>query len=233
MAITLHLAMTAAEFSNCTQLPDRPAWMACHFSPYGSGLIGLPEALPADSLLILNDRIPPHRHDPALILRQLCDTVEALSCFGVLLDLQRPDCANTRDIAAVLTEGLPCPTAVSEPYARPLSCPVFLNAPPLEQPLEQAVLPWQGRELWMEAALTARRIDITPHGTAVFPAEPALAPEGESFADPRLFCRYIQTVKPDQASFFLYSTAETLQLQAQRAQELGVKRFVGLFQQLH
>ena len=46
MAITPFLAMTAAEFRKKEDLPDKIAWMACHFSPYGLGLSNLPQRLP-------------------------------------------------------------------------------------------------------------------------------------------------------------------------------------------
>ena len=71
MALTLYLAMTAAELQNCRQIPEHIAWMACHFSPYSSGISNVPVQLPAGSVLILNDRIPPQGHDPELVARQL------------------------------------------------------------------------------------------------------------------------------------------------------------------
>ena len=55
IGIRLNLAMTAAELG-AAPLPSHPAWMACHFSPYSTGLTNLPPKLPQDSLLILNDR---------------------------------------------------------------------------------------------------------------------------------------------------------------------------------
>ena len=52
MAIAQYLAMTAAEMIGSTFLPQKAAWMACHFSPYSTGLCNLPSALPPGSLLI-------------------------------------------------------------------------------------------------------------------------------------------------------------------------------------
>ena len=64
MAIPQYLAMTAAEMAGTAPLPRYMAWMACHFSPYSTGLTNRPAKLRQGSLLILNDRTPIHCHDP-------------------------------------------------------------------------------------------------------------------------------------------------------------------------
>ena len=46
MAIRPFLAMTAAEIRGTETLPPKTAWMACHFSPYSTGLSNLPKDLP-------------------------------------------------------------------------------------------------------------------------------------------------------------------------------------------
>ena len=46
MAIRQYLAMTAAEMTQAGSLPRHSAWMACHFSPYSTGLTNLPDRLP-------------------------------------------------------------------------------------------------------------------------------------------------------------------------------------------
>ena len=95
MTLPMHLAMTAAELACCDSLPSHPAWMACHFSPYGTGLSNLPEHLPEGALLILNDRTPVFGHDPQVICAQLHQIYEAsalsVCCwiFNVLLN-RRP-----------------------------------------------------------------------------------------------------------------------------------------------
>ena len=58
MGISHYLAMTGVEIAAAEALPENIAYMACHFSPYGTGLTGAPEVLPKHSMLILNDRIP-------------------------------------------------------------------------------------------------------------------------------------------------------------------------------
>ena len=107
MAIAPFLAMTAAEICACPVLPPKIAWMACHFSPYGLGLSNLPKTLPPGSLLMVDDITPPHKHDPALIGKQLHSCVEALQCSAVLLDFQRIGSSQAQniDIAAEQTGG--------------------------------------------------------------------------------------------------------------------------------
>ena len=71
MAIRLYLAMTAAEIRENTGLPPKIAWMACHFSPYCTGLSNLPRILAAGSVLMLDDVTPIFHHDPQQIAAQL------------------------------------------------------------------------------------------------------------------------------------------------------------------
>ena len=71
MPIAHYLAMTAAEMAGNSVLPDRMAWMACHFSPSGVGLSNLPHWLPPGSLLILDDSTPIHDHDPQRVASEL------------------------------------------------------------------------------------------------------------------------------------------------------------------
>ena len=84
MADCHHLAMTAAEISYASKLPANPAYMACHFSAYGTGLSNMPTQLPKDSLLILNDRVPVCGHDHDLIPEQLRQLVQSLKCNALL-----------------------------------------------------------------------------------------------------------------------------------------------------
>ena len=124
MAIVLHLAMTAAEFDTNPSLPGPIAWMACHFSPYGTGLSNLPSRLPEGSILILNDRTPVFGHSPERIASQLAEVAESLKCSGILLDFQRDGEAQTLAIATAIT-ALPYPVAVTPSYAKELDCGGF------------------------------------------------------------------------------------------------------------
>ena len=232
MAIPRYLAMTAAEIAANSPLPPKIAWMACHFSPYTTGLSNRPGALPPDSLLILNDVTPIHGHSLEAVAGQLAQCVEAFSCRGILLDFQRPGSAETAALAAYLVQALPCPVAVSEPYAGELSCPVFLPPPPHHVPLAEYLAPWQGRALWLEQALDAETITLTESGACIAPLPP-----GERFADGHaddaLHCHYQIQLTDSQAVFTLFRTPGDLEALLSEAEFLGVTQAVGLFQELH
>ena len=129
MPIPCYLAMTGGEFFNADQLPDKVAWMACHYSCYGTGLSNLPPSLPEGSLIIVNDRTPPCGHDPALITEQLLQLWEAFKPIGILLDFQRSEYSENRNISLAISDALPCPVAVSDLFAQDLPGPVFLSVP--------------------------------------------------------------------------------------------------------
>ena len=83
MPLPIYLAMTAAEFRQNPAISGKIGWMACHFSPYGTGLSNCPTELPPGSMLILNDRTPVCGHDPALIAAQLAEMATQLNCSRV------------------------------------------------------------------------------------------------------------------------------------------------------
>jgi len=230
MAIPLYLAMTAAEFRNNTVLPAHMAWMACHFSPYGTGLTNLPKQLPKGALLILNDRTPIHRHDAGLIAATLEELVTALDCCGLLMDFQRPDCPETEQIVRKLTE-LPFRTAVSELYGRELDCPVFLSALPVRTPPESCFASWAGREIWLEAALGGQIATVTEKGCHFSPLPPGDPPQWQH-CDEALFCRYQTESTPGKVCFTLQRNREDLSRLLEYAETLGVTQAVGLYQEL-
>lgn len=232
MAFPLYLAMTASEFGDTAVLPDNPAWMACHFSCYGTGLSNFPSRLPKGAMLILNDRTPAQHNDPVLIARQLLQAVEqwALSC--VLLDFQRPGSQEAAAIAEAIVRALPCPVGITESYAGALTCPVFLSPPPLHCPLAAHLAPWKGREVWLEAALEHVQCTITAEGSHLAPVQ-AQEPKEPNFEEPALHCRYHLEIAPQQAVFTLYRTPETLSALLREAETLGVTKAVGLYQELY
>ncbi len=229
MAMTRYLAMTAAEIRNTSPLPPKIAWMACHFSPYTTGLSNLPRALPEGSLLIVNDVTPIHGHDPDVIAGQLRECVEKFQCPGILLDFQRTGNEETAALVTYLVQAPPCPVAVSEPYARELGCPVFLSPPPLHAPLEEHLAPWQGRDIWLEMALEGETIALTEEG-AIFSCGKALECGRQEEA---LHCHYRIEEKENAMHFSLWRTREDLEALLKEAEALGVTHGVGLFQELH
>lgn len=231
MAFPCYLAMTAAEFTHTQTLPDKPAWMACHFSPYGTGLSNCPERLPKGAMVILNDRTPIHGHDPERVARQLGEIAERAEAACVLLDFQRPGSPETAAVAQAVVQGLTCPVGVSEPYAKGLACPVFLPPPPPDQPLAAHLTPWEGREIWLEAALDGETITVTKQGARL---TPLIHWEGEDcgFRDVALYCHYITQIDTNQIRFTLFRTRRDLEALLKRAADLGVTQAVGLYQEL-
>lgn len=231
MAIAPFLAMTAAEMQNSSQLPAKVAWMACHFSPYGLGLSNLPKELPSDSLLMVDDITPPHGHDPGFIVGQLSQCVNAFHCCGILLDFQRSNCTETRAIAKHITQALPCPVVVSEYYAHDLDCPVFLPPVPPSVPVEEYLLPWKGRDIWLELGLGGEILTLTEQGCEVI-SLPCPDWETEGFSDDKLHCHYTIETTEESARFTLWRTRNDLVELLAEAAELGVVGAVGLYQEL-
>ena len=230
MCLPVYLAMTAAEYAGCAGLPAHIGWMACHFSPYGTGLSNLPPELPAGSLLILNDRTPVCGHDPGVICHQLEECVSDLECAGVLLDFQRPDCPETAAIAAAVLD-LPCPVIVSESYAADLDCPVFLPPPPLYQPLAEYLQPWENREIWLELAPGSQTLEVDRDGCrigALLPGDLSPTP----LEDSQLHCHYWIDILENAIHFHLCRQMTDLERVLSQANSLGVHAAVGLYQEL-
>ena len=229
MAFVLYLAMTAAEFHTDSPLPCPTAWMACHFSPYGTALSNLPSQLPKGSLLILNDRTPVYGHCPERIAQQLMEMAERFECSGILLDFQRPDEPQSQVIATAIAS-LPYPVAVTPQYAEKLDCAVFLPPPPMTTPLKTHLTPWQGREIWLEAALEQQSVRVDSAGCKVIPWD------GDSLPCPHtdelLHCTYRIEVHSDHIDFFLRRDEAQLRALLEEGEQLGISRFVGLYQQL-
>jgi len=231
MEISRYLAMTQAETERYP-LPEgfRAAWMACHFSPYGTGLSNLPRHLPAGSLLTVNDRTPIFGHDPERIAKELNETVEALGCCGVLMDLQRPGEVRSRELCRHLSQALTCPLGVSEAYAPEIQGPVFLSPCPPDRPLKDHLSPWQGRELWLDTAPEILSLVLTEAGCEVLslPWEPV--PE-DAHTDSSLHCRYRIQTETDRVLFTLWRDGPGLDAHLREAEALGVTKALGLLQE--
>lgn len=229
MAIERFLAAVPAEIRETAGNFSRLAYMGCHFSPFGRGLSGLPGSLPPDSILMLDDRTPIRGHDPQLVRDQLGNGLDALGYQAILLDFQRPVTAEAAAIVQALVDSLPCPVAVSAPYAAGLSCPVCLPPVPCHVSAKDHLAPWQGREIWLELSTEGEDILMTSGGSEILPL--SIAP-GEGFADPTLHCHYTLTLSEEQARFSLWRTWEDLADLEKEAETLGVTRALGLWQEL-
>jgi hypothetical protein len=225
MDLPLYLALTAAEFKNSSSFPRNLAWMACHFSPYGTGLSNLPPDLPPGSMLILNDRTPIRGHDHNEILCQLNGTNPHL----LLLDLQRPMVDAASQLAQQLVEGMNCPVGVSHWYAEDLDCPVFVPPVPPDMAVEDYLSRWKGRNIWLEAALEGIRYTVTEQGST---PSPLPHPPADGLADTRVHCHYKVEEFSDHVDFLLYRTAEDLHTLLEDAKNHGVNCAVGLYQEL-
>ena len=228
MALPLYLAQTAAEMAGNPH-SGHPAWMACHFSSGGKGLSNLPEMLPAGAMLILDDSTPLDGHDPALIAAQLSEVIAGQRCESLLLDFQRPLIPGQQELAKLLIASLPCPVGVSEAYARALACPVFLSPVPPDQRLSDHLTPWQGREIWLEAALDGLMLTLTEAGCSV----EALCdfPE-DGLAEDMLHCHYTIETAADSAIFRLWRTRADLENLLKEAEARNITKAIGLWQEL-
>ena len=232
MAIAPFLAMTAAEIRANPDICGPIGWMACHFSPHGTGLSNLPQWLPEGSLLILNDRTPWWNHDATLIAEQLAERIKALGCHGLLLDFQRPGVEEVADLATLLTAQLECPVGVTEAYTDNLDCPVFLPPVPLHLSAEEFLAPWQGREIWLELALDGEGILLTPEGAVTTPL-PSPDMPNTAHRDELLHCSYSIQLEENAARFTLGRSKEDLMVLLEEAANYGVTTAVGLWQELH
>lgn len=227
MAIPHFLAMTSAEFDAAGVLSSPPGWMACHFSPYGTGLTNLPDTLPEGSLLILNDRTPMAGQSPEQIGQELLTLIEKFHCFGLLLDFQRPKTAQTEDLVHTLSDTLPCPVAAPPEYGH--SGPIFLPPIPVDVPPEQHLAPWCKKAVWLELSAGGMQIALTPEGAEKTPANIA----GETpLRDEKLCCHYRMDIQPERIRFLLKRTAEDLDDLLKKTQPMGVTAGVGLYQEL-
>ncbi len=225
MVLPLYLALTAAEFTACSQFPANPAWMACHFSPYGTGLCNLPPVLSGDAMLILNDRIPPAGIDAGYILDQLA----RINCGCILLDFQREGNPETERIVRAIVESESRPVGVTPQYVQTLTCPVFLPPVPIDIPLAEYLAPWQGREIWLEAAMDSLCYSVTEQGSS---PGPLFKVPDRGLRDDELFCHYHVETFEAKAEFSLWRTREDLDGLLNKAQSHGVTRAVGLWQEL-
>ena len=227
MALPLYLAQTRVEMGVNSPAPNFFAYMALHFSSSGTGLSNFPESLPPGAMLILDDSTPMDRHDAIRIVKELSGLMERQQCESLLLDFQRPDCPELAALAKVISDTLPYPVGVSELYAQGLSCPVFLSPVPPDRPLHEHLAPWTGREIWLEAALDGMELTLTEAGCSTCPL---LEPPQAGLADKRLYCHY--DIRLDSAARFrLWRTQEDLDILLQKAENTGVTRAIGLWQE--
>lgn len=224
MPFEFFLAQTAAEMGQKLPPNAKKAWMACHFSPYGTGLSNLPQRLSEGSMVIVNDFVPAAEHDPERITEQLKEVVKKFHCSRVLLDFQRPGESRTAQIAGAIVQAIPCPVGVSQMYAEGLDCPVFLPPLPLHMPLTDYIAPWWGRPVWLEQMPDCAAYTITEKGCIKAACE-AAGPFPHF--DEQACCRYRIEGSEDAIRFILTRGPAELE-QLRKCEEIDC--FVGLYQ---
>lgn len=229
MAFVQYLAMTAAEMMGSAPLPEKTAWMACHFSPYSTGLCNLPATLPPGSLLILNDRTPIHGHDAARVCRELSEALDGLHCAGLLVDFQNPPCGESLALANYLAGHLDFPMGITPEYACGAAA-IFAPAVPTDTPVSVYLRQWTGRTLWLEAALEGQTILLHQNGAEFRSGSCPIG--GASHEDTRLHCHYAIEETPDSFIFRTWRTRADLAALLEEAHQIGVQLSVGLYQEL-
>lgn len=231
MGLPLYLAITNAELGQSVSLPKHPAFMACHFSPYNRGLSNFPSRFPQGGMLIIDDSLPPAGHDASLILQQVEDLIKQFGFTSVLLDFQRDENNSTHSIACALTQALNCPVGISEAYANALpASPVFLPPAPPYMPLKAYLSPWRDREIWLEIATDCAYINITEAGAKITNYTPGS--HVPVHISDSLHCRYQIHPGDRCVGFLINRTCEDLPSLLAEAEQFGVTRAVGLYQEL-
>lgn len=214
--------VTAEDFS-CFPPGEQPiAWLGMHFSPQDSSITAVPSSLPPNSILILDDRVPPPEQGCGKLLLQLESIIGRLSPEGVYLDFQRPGLSSSRRFSEAFRERFPALTAVSHYYADKSSPIVVLPPPPLYQDLQKFIEPWQGHTVWVEQAPTEWKLTVTEKGMK--PLETAISAHSHGNYCPVLCSYYSIQTSTDRAVFTLWTTEESLRSQSQLLQALGVQK---------
>lgn len=229
MVLPIYLAMTASEIRLCNHMPNHCSYMACHFSSYGRGLTNIPQQLPENSLLILNDRISPQWHDPMLVSYQLADAVNRLQPAGLLLDMQRPFDTLTGEIVRAIAETVSCPKAVTLTYLENWNDAVLLSPVPPHILPEEYLRPWKGRDIWLEIDNMGVKLELGEKGCNISPLD-TFTQELKHY-DEKLCCHYNVELQDNLAVFSLQRSFQDTQNLLLKAIDNGVTLAIGLYQQ--
>ena len=208
MPIPVFLAMTTEEMRSAAQFPEHLALMDFHNGK-------------EDSILILTDRKPWSLQEIRTLVKDH---------MKILLDFQRPDDDNNHKIITELEcLGLPyCTTGI---YAEEHNCAVFLPPLPLTSTLAEHIMPWSGRELWLELALDGQRITLTTDSSKEIYI-PHAQHHQKSHRDSKLHCHYRIHTTETAAEFTLWRCKEDIIALLEEAESLGIRLAVGLWQEL-
>ena len=222
MALPVYLALTGAEFRLLPRKPAHLAWMGVSFTENGT-LGGFPEVFPAGGILTVNDSSPLPEKCPPEATIALRQWVERFRPSAVLMDMQRSGAAP--EVMKALSKGLPCPVAVSAPYAHVLSGPVLLPPVPLYRDLEKFLAPWADREIWLEISPLGQIVRLTKKGREICFAP--VSPVQKECPGP--CSRYTIRKGPDFIEFRFRRTSEDTAALFSAAEKHGVTRLFGLY----
>lgn len=225
MEIRWYPAMTAEEIAQMQIPPEHYAWMAAHFDPKGTGLMDLPETMPENGLLILNDEIPYSGQDGERICTALKVFSENQKIYGILLDFQRPVQAALKEIIKQIVASVPCPVAAAESYGIRGIIP-FIPMPELTQPPEEYFRSRKGS--WLEVYKQAKTYRINCTGCDAVNGKPS----SRGLSDSALCVHYDTVVNADYADFTLWRDTEDHRRVLEIAQAAGIDTAVGLYQEL-
>ncbi len=227
----VYWAMTHLELLGCPQPPAGFGWLSCHLSSADCGLSNLPDTMPAQGLLCIDDSLLPDGHDAFYIARQAAELSERLSLAGVVLDFQRPYDPQLHTIAREIQKAVPCPVATTPGYAQDWPGAVFLPPVPLNQCPGDYFSPWKGRELWLELGRERLRMVLTEDGCQCFPGENALGTP--VFYDHNLYCHYHIELNHDCAVFTLERSWEDSMSLTEDGRQYGVTNAIALYQEFY
>lgn len=226
MALPLYLAMTRSEILENGRIPPAFGWFS-----KADGIVGeLPAWYPEGGMLILTDELPVRADDIPGAVKSLTRMAQAHRFDSLLLDFQRSGDPDAQAFVKEMAEAVSCPVCVSECYAHETDCAVLLPPVPPDVPVEEYLRPWQGREVWLEAALDGMVITVTAEGSEAKTLLRGVPGKGEH-GDESLCCHY-RVETGEHAVFTLRRTEDDLRLLLKQAEKLGVTRAVGLYQEL-
>ena len=229
MDLSIYMAFTGAELDPMLQYNGKTAWLGCHLSASGEGVATHPPSIRHCDLLVMTDEIPLEDHRPEIAADSLCTEAANLYCERILLDFQRQPTEESQVFIDCLLEKACIPVGVSALHAQNFSCPVFLPPSPLWASLENALLPWKGREIWVELAPEDGCVTLTTEGS--YYAE--CSAEGIfPFYDSALFLTYRTEVSSNHAKVYLHRGQSHLHEWLNHANMLGIHTAIGLYQQL-
>lgn len=230
MSIPLYLAMTAADFFRCAEIPPHIAWMSLHFSPSGLGLSNLPAVLPPGSMVILDDQIPWNGHSSEQVCRELRGLLNTRKIHSLLLDFERPPRPETLSLAQrilSLCKEIGCSVGLPRSYRTTGEGALFLPPLPCDFPPDK--LSSEADEVWLEVAPTGLTADILPNQVLLEESAPIPLSGVPVFTDPTLHCCYSSIPTSQGVRIRLFDTKETIQRKAPIWEKRGVTRLIGIY----